>query len=233
MTPIFGQLLPTCYRAAACAAFLFAPALLASKFSFKGSVPMGTASSTPLALTLRDAIERGLAPISAYWLVVKRANPRVASACELDAPSTQVNGALSETVVQIDLKTIGFNFENSRRGHSDHRWSVPLHRCAGFGFIQRVRLQSEEKLSRLQGERTLPPSRPFPGRPRPGSAVRCERLSSRDRRLLASGIPARPSGNRSGHLRPHRRPEAGWNGPRHRCAPRPGRVAAAATAIAR
>jgi hypothetical protein len=38
----------------------FAPALAVQQSQFNGSVPTGTASSTRLALTLRDAIDRGL-----------------------------------------------------------------------------------------------------------------------------------------------------------------------------
>ena len=41
-------------------AFLAISKIFAQQSQFQGSVPTGTASSTPLALTLHDAIDRGL-----------------------------------------------------------------------------------------------------------------------------------------------------------------------------
>src|ERR1700722_7876797 len=44
----------------ACLALLAGSALLGQQSQFQGSVPAGTASPTPVSLTLRDAIDRGL-----------------------------------------------------------------------------------------------------------------------------------------------------------------------------
>src|SRR5580698_3237222 len=44
----------------ACLALFAGPALFGQTALFQGSVPTGVASSTPLSLTLRDAIDRGL-----------------------------------------------------------------------------------------------------------------------------------------------------------------------------
>ena len=60
MIPISRRLLIRFYRAAACLGLVLVPALLGQQNRFQGSVPMGTASPTPLALTLRGAIDRGL-----------------------------------------------------------------------------------------------------------------------------------------------------------------------------
>ena len=47
-------------RAAAGLVALLTPALLGQQVQFQGSVPTGAVSPTPLPLTLRDAIDRGL-----------------------------------------------------------------------------------------------------------------------------------------------------------------------------
>src|SRR5438874_13599488 len=60
LTRIHTSLLNRRYRVAIGLGLLFAPALAAQQSQFNGSVSTGTASSTPLALTLRDAIDRGL-----------------------------------------------------------------------------------------------------------------------------------------------------------------------------
>jgi len=88
------------------------PALLGQQIQFQGSVPMGTASPTPLALTLRDAIERGLRA-NLGLLVSGQASEsaRGERLRTLSALLPQVNGAVSETVEQLNLKTIGFDFQ--------------------------------------------------------------------------------------------------------------------------
>jgi outer membrane protein TolC len=78
---------------------------------FQGSVPTGTASSTPLALTFRDAIDRGLK--ANLGLLVSDSASEAARGQRLHALSAllpQLNAQAGETVEQISLKTIGFNF---------------------------------------------------------------------------------------------------------------------------
>jgi outer membrane protein TolC len=90
---------------------LFASALAGQQSQFQGSVPTGTASSTPLALTLRDAIARGLK--ANLGLLVSGSASEIARGQRLRALSAllpQVTGGVSETVEQLSLKTIGFNF---------------------------------------------------------------------------------------------------------------------------
>jgi outer membrane protein TolC len=90
---------------------LFASVLAGQQSQFQGSVPTGTASSTPLALTLRDAIDRGLK--ANLGLLVSGSASEIARGQRLRALSAllpQVNGGLSYTDEQLNLKTIGFTF---------------------------------------------------------------------------------------------------------------------------
>jgi outer membrane protein TolC len=73
---------------------------------------MGTASPTPLALTLREAIDRGLR--TNLGLLVSGSASDTARAERLRSLSAllpQVNGTVSETIEQLNLKTVGFNFQ--------------------------------------------------------------------------------------------------------------------------
>jgi outer membrane protein TolC len=91
---------------------LFASALAAQQSQFQGSVPSGTASATPLTLTLRDAIDRGLK--ANLGLLVSGSASEMARGQRVRALSAllpQVNGGVSETVEQLNLKTVGFNFK--------------------------------------------------------------------------------------------------------------------------
>lgn len=66
----------------------------------------------PLALTLGDAIDRGLR--TNLGLLVSGSSSEIARGERLRSLSAllpQVNGQVSETVEQINLKTIGFNFQ--------------------------------------------------------------------------------------------------------------------------
>lgn len=86
-------------------------ALLAQQSQFQGSVPAGAASDTPLALTLREAIDRGLK--TNLGLLVSDSDNDIARSQRVRALSAllpQVNGGITEAVEQINLKTIGFNF---------------------------------------------------------------------------------------------------------------------------
>jgi outer membrane protein TolC len=91
---------------------LIASAVLAQQSQFQGSVPTGIVSSAPVALTLRDAIARGL-KANLGLLVSDSANEtaRGEHLRSLSALMPQVNAKGGETVQQISLKTIGFNFQ--------------------------------------------------------------------------------------------------------------------------
>jgi outer membrane protein TolC len=110
--PISSRLVIRLYRTAACLALLVAPALLGQQNRFQGSIPMGTASPTPLALTLRDVIDRGLR--TNLGLLVSGSASDTARGERLRSLSAllpQVNGTVSETIEQLNLKTVGLNFQ--------------------------------------------------------------------------------------------------------------------------
>ena len=111
MTRIHANLLNRRYRVALGLGLLFASALAGQQSQFQGSVPTGTASSTPLALTLHDAIDRGLK--ANLGLLVSGSASEIARGQRVRALSAlmpQVGGQVSETVEQLNLKTIGFVF---------------------------------------------------------------------------------------------------------------------------
>src|SRR3984893_18397840 len=111
-TPICVRLLTYSYRTAFALGLLLAPALLGQQSQFQGSVPSGTASPTPLPLTLREALDRGLR--TNLGLLVSGSASEIARGERLRALSSllpQLNGTISETVEQLNLKTVGFNFQ--------------------------------------------------------------------------------------------------------------------------
>ena len=113
LTRIQKSLLNRSNRAALSLSLLFTSALAGQQSQFQGSVPTGTASSTPLALTLRDAIDRGLKANLGLAVSVSGSASEIARGQRLRALSAllpQVNGQVSETVEQLNLKTIGFTF---------------------------------------------------------------------------------------------------------------------------
>lgn len=82
---------------------------------FLGSVPQGTASSTPLSLTLGDAITRGLRA-NLGLLVSQQSNnqSRAQRLRSLSALLPQIKGDIYETVLQENLAALGFtNFPGS------------------------------------------------------------------------------------------------------------------------
>jgi outer membrane protein TolC len=86
-------------------------ALLGQQIQFQGSVPSGTATGTPIPLTLRDAIDRGLK--TNLGLLVSDSASEIARGQRLQSLSAllpSVNGQVSQTEEQINLKTFGFNF---------------------------------------------------------------------------------------------------------------------------
>ena len=91
---------------------LTASAIVAQQNQFQGSVPTGVPSSRPLALTLREAIDRGL-KANLGLLVSDSANEtaRGERLRSLSVLSPQLNAKADETVQQISLKTVGLNFQ--------------------------------------------------------------------------------------------------------------------------
>lgn len=108
---VFLSLLTCTYLVIVFLGLLLAPVLCAQPGQFQGSVPAGSASPTPIALTLRDAIDRGFR--TNLGLLVSGSASESARGERLRSLSAllpQVNGAVSETVEQLNLATIGFNF---------------------------------------------------------------------------------------------------------------------------
>jgi len=103
----------TCTRLTRCfySGLLAASVLLGQQSEFQGSVPKGAVSPTPLALTLRAAIERGLQ--TNLGLLVADSTSESVRGQRLQVLSAllpQVHAQAGETVEQSSLKTIGFNF---------------------------------------------------------------------------------------------------------------------------
>src|SRR5579864_1148804 len=107
------RLLTCFYRIAFALGLLLAPELLCQQQGqFQGSVPTGTASPTPLALTLRDALDRGLRTNLGLLLSGQASEAaRGERMKSLSALLPQLNGAVAENVEQLNLKTIGFNLQ--------------------------------------------------------------------------------------------------------------------------
>ena len=77
---------------------------------FQGSVPMGAVSPAPLALTLHDAIDRGLK--ANLGLLVAASTSELSRGQRLQALSAllpEAHAEVSETDEQLNLKTLGFN----------------------------------------------------------------------------------------------------------------------------
>ena len=91
---------------------LTGPALVGQQNPFQGSVPTGVPSSTPLALTLHEAIDRGL-KTNLGFLTSESANEIVRGERlrALSALIPQLNGRAGETDERLDLKTVGFNLQ--------------------------------------------------------------------------------------------------------------------------
>jgi len=93
-------------------AFFAASVLFGQQIQFQGSVPTGVASSTPLSLTLRDAIDRGLRTNLGLLLSGQASETaRGERMRSLSALLPQVTGAVSENVQQVDLPSRGVNFK--------------------------------------------------------------------------------------------------------------------------
>jgi outer membrane protein TolC len=91
--------------------FLAASTMVGQQSQFQGSVARGTVSSTPLALSLHDAIDRGLK--TNLGLLVSDSTNESTRGQRLQALSAllpQFHAQAGETVEQLNLKTIGFDF---------------------------------------------------------------------------------------------------------------------------
>ncbi len=100
-----------CRLICVCAALFAASALFGQQAQFQGSVPTGVVSPTPVSLTLRDAIDRGLRTNLGLLLSGQTSEiARTERMRSLSALLPQVTGVVSENVEQIDLKTRGINF---------------------------------------------------------------------------------------------------------------------------
>jgi len=90
--------------------FLAVPAMVGQQLQFQGSVAKGTVSPTPLVLTLRDAISRGLQ--ANLGLLVSDSASEATRGQRLEALSAllpQVHAQVSQSEEQLNLKTLGFN----------------------------------------------------------------------------------------------------------------------------
>jgi outer membrane protein TolC len=95
----------------ACLALFAASAALGQQAPFQGSVPTGVASTTPLALTLQDAIDRGLRTNLGLLLSGQASeSARGERLRSLSALLPQVTGVASENVEQVDLPSRGIDF---------------------------------------------------------------------------------------------------------------------------
>jgi len=84
--------------------------LVGQQSQFQGSVPTGVPSSTPVALTLHEAIDRGL-KTNLGLLISDSANEsaRGERLRALSALIPQLSGRAGETDETLDLKAVGFN----------------------------------------------------------------------------------------------------------------------------
>ena len=89
---------------------LTALALLGQQSQFQGSVPSGTASATPIPLTLRDAMDRGLR--ANLGMLISDSTSEIARGQRLQSLSAllpSVTGQVSQTEEQLSLATIGLH----------------------------------------------------------------------------------------------------------------------------
>jgi outer membrane protein TolC len=95
----------------ACVALFAGSALFGQQAQFQGSVPTGVPSPTPVALTLRDAIDRGLKTNLGLLLSGQASETaRGERLRSLSALLPQVTGAVTQNEDQINIDTYGFDF---------------------------------------------------------------------------------------------------------------------------
>jgi outer membrane protein TolC len=86
--------------------------IIGQQNQFQGSVPTGVRSATPLALSLHEAIDRGLkANLGLLMSDSANESARGERLRALSALIPQLNGRASETRETLDLKTVGFNLQ--------------------------------------------------------------------------------------------------------------------------
>jgi outer membrane protein TolC len=101
----------TYWHVGACVALFAGSALFGQQAQFQGSVPTGVASPTPVTLTLRDAIDRGLKTNLGLLLSGQASETaRGERLRSLSALLPQVTGEVSENNEQIDLPSHGIDF---------------------------------------------------------------------------------------------------------------------------
>lgn len=84
---------------------------LGTQSPFLGSVPTGTATGTVLPLSLNDALDRGLKyNLGLIESDVRTRTARAARLKDLNELLPNVNASLSQTVEQVNLRALGFNF---------------------------------------------------------------------------------------------------------------------------
>jgi outer membrane protein TolC len=89
----------TCRALSACIVLFAGSALFGQQAQFQGNVPTGVASATPVALTLHDAIDRGLRANLGLLLSGQASeSARGERLRSLSALLPQVTGAVSENV---------------------------------------------------------------------------------------------------------------------------------------
>lgn len=90
---------------------LLTSAAMGQQNQFLGSVPAGSASATPIGLSLHDAIDRGLK--TNLGLLISDSATESSRGARLQALSAllpRLDARVSQTEEQLSLKTIGFNF---------------------------------------------------------------------------------------------------------------------------
>ena len=95
----------------ACVVLFAGSAVFGQQAQFQGSVPSGVASPTPLSLTLRDAINRGLKTNLGLLLSGQASETaRGERLRSLSALLPQLTGEVSENSEQVDLPSRGIDF---------------------------------------------------------------------------------------------------------------------------
>jgi outer membrane protein TolC len=102
---------------AACLSPFFAFSIAAqqpsdSQLNYQGSVPQGTASETPIAISMREAIDRGLkANLGLLSSQQSSEEVRAQRIRALAGLLPKINGQLSMTEQQLNLQALGFNIQ--------------------------------------------------------------------------------------------------------------------------
>jgi len=127
--------------------------LVGQQSQFQGSVPAGVPSATPLALTLHEAIVRGL-KTNLGLLISESANEiaRGERQQALSALLPQFSGRAGETVEQLNLKTVGFNLKIPGISIPTIAGPFHYHRRPRLRIVDGFRLQRAEELHSLSGE---------------------------------------------------------------------------------